>query len=208
MGKVMKYLFLFLLFANVCLVAQPQKVTREQLLKLFYQANMAKNNNKIDEAIDAYKQIIALSPKLSDSYMQLGNVYAMKVNDISALQNACACYDKYLILNPDASNASTIKNKITELKATIEQLKKMSKPVVAGQIAVNTLSPKKDTTKVEIPTLPTPKIHKDTVLLVEEPLMTSILSDTLKGRWVSASLGQNGREEWIFDLIKENGVLH
>lgn len=205
MGKVMKYLFLFLLFANVCLVAQPQKVTREQLLKLFYQANMAKNNNKIDEAIDAYKQIIALSPKLSDSYMQLGNVYAMKVNDISALQNACACYDKYLILNPDASNASTIKNKITELKATIEQLKKMSKPVVAGQIAVNTLSPKKDTTKVEIPTLPTPKIHKDTVLLVEEPLMTSILSDTLKGRWVSASLGQNGREEWIFDLIEEKG---
>ena len=35
--------------------------------------------------------------------------------------------------------------------------------------------------------------------------MTSILSDTLKGRWVSASLGQNGREEWIFDLIEEKG---
>ena len=69
-----KYALLLLTIIAFNIHAQ-QQPTREQLLKLFYEAHAAQKNNDVPKALSSYKQILKLSPGLPDPYLQLGNLY-------------------------------------------------------------------------------------------------------------------------------------
>ena len=98
-----------------------QAPTKEQLLKLFFQAHKALGENNQEEAIQAYKQILKLSPGLPDPYLQLGDIYATMTTDKEALEKACMCYANYLRLRPEASNADELKSTISDLTNQIKR---------------------------------------------------------------------------------------
>ena len=64
---------------NIC----AQHVTKEQLLKLFYQANVAQKANDTEKAIEIYLSVLKLSPGLPEPYLSLGKLYASKDDKIS-----------------------------------------------------------------------------------------------------------------------------
>ena len=76
-------LLLTICLSGVCIYGQAP--TKEKLLKLFYQANKALNDNNRTEAIQIYKQILKVSPGLPDSYLQLGDIYASMTTDREAV---------------------------------------------------------------------------------------------------------------------------
>lgn len=99
-----------------------QKTTRDQLLSLFYKAHLAIKANDSEMAVAAYTEILRLSPGLPDPYLQLGNLYADKVNNAVALKKAYICYSTYLKLDPETSQAATLEHKMDELSERIAEL--------------------------------------------------------------------------------------
>lgn len=204
------FVFLFLAFLPFSL--QAQRVTKEQLLKLFYQAHTAQNNNDMDRAIDVYKKILTLSPGLPDPYLQLGNIYAGKTEDADALEKACICYANYLELNPEAADAENLKTKISELTLSVKQLRQEGLQIHTSQQELALVVPLPESKQQMAAmnyTLSVPKIveNTDTVAVVdsvktEKVLNVSPIDDKLLGRWVSAELGTDGRELWMLDVEK------
>lgn len=212
--NIVKRILLFLCLIFVANYMSAQQVTKEQLLKLFYEAHTAQANNNVNGAIDAYGKILKLSPGLPDPYLQLGHIYSTMTTDAAAMEKACVCYSNYLRLKPEAVNADELKAKITELTNAIRQLdnrgeliavnipeKPAKKIVTLGKkIQIEELADtcQMEETKTEETIASTLNVVKDT-----QPKSSVVLNDTLLGRWVSASLGHNGREEWILDISKE-----
>lgn len=207
------FCLLFVFWGVVSIHAQ--QVTKEQLLKLFYQANAARSANQTDVAIKTYVDILKLSPGLPDPYLQLGDLYSAMTQDAVALEKACVCYENYLLLKPDASNAESLKTKISELTLNIKQLNAGAMQLVENQLQVSTdMANSQDTEKlleetadVSVETLIEKKdtmqvIAADTNRIV--PIVSNQpIDDALLGRWVSADLGADGREIWIFDISKD-----
>lgn len=209
-------LFLLISLVFIPLVSLSQHVTKEELLKLFYQAHSAQSKNDVDAAIDVYKKILTLSPGLPEPYLQLGNIYSSKTGDVSSLQKACICYANYLKLNPEATDAEALRTKISEMTVTIQGQNR--------QTVVTTTEP--------INVLPLPDIHKEmaaenytlsdskpkeievTVKVDSIAPVDSVMNQNdiryildegiLLGRWASASLGSKGREIWLLDFNKHN----
>lgn len=196
-----------------------QQVTKEQLLKLFYEANVARNNNQIDIAIDAYLEILKLSPGLPDTYLILGDIYSTKEMESQLLEKACACYQRYLELKPEAEDKVVLQEKILALQEKIGQLRaaeleaKTSLDVSAMEIVEDSLKAVETELVVEDTVLlaANEPIAEDTILLAADEL---VVNDTiiktlvlpadsiLLGRWVSGELGSDGREMWILDIQK------
>lgn len=210
-------LLLTICLSGVCIYGQAP--TKEKLLKLFYQANKALNDNNRTEAIQIYKQILKVSPGLPDSYLQLGDIYASMTTDREALEKACMCYANYLRLRPEATNAEELKTTISKLTYQIkgmtkEQLDmalttpKVTVPVLNGTVEV----PKVDKTKSDIiPIAPSAELIEkvDSTILsptIKEDIPVSVQRE-ITGRWVSDRLGNNGREMWIFDIESEKNQL-
>ena len=108
----------FILLLAICLCGgciYGQAPTKEQLLKLFFQAHKALNESNQTEAIQIYKQILKVSPGLPDPYLQLGDIYASMTTNKEALEKACMCYANYLRLRPEATNAEELKTTISKL---------------------------------------------------------------------------------------------
>lgn len=99
-----------------------QKTTRDQLLGLFYKAHTAIKANDSEMAVAAYTEILRLSPGLPDPYLQLGNLYADKVDDVVALKKAYICYSTYLKLDPETLQAASLERKMNELSEKITEL--------------------------------------------------------------------------------------
>lgn len=212
MLNILKRLLFLVIPFFLFLEGYAQQVTKEQLLKLFYKAQTALNSGQIDTAINAYVEVLKLSPGLPDTYLQLGNIYSSMTTDAAALEKACICYANYLKLKPETVDAELLKTKISEMTLGVRQLRGDS-----AQIP-NNLEGFVDKTPVlfaggilaELPKNPTPKDtlafneeKKDTTTVVADtvqvkPVMP--IDDAILGRWVSASLGHNGRENWILDL--------
>lgn len=79
----------FILLLAICLCGgciYGQAPTKEQLLKLFFQAHKALNESNQTEAIQIYKQILKVSPGLPDPYLQLGDIYASMTTNKEALE--------------------------------------------------------------------------------------------------------------------------
>ena len=105
------FLSLFLILTTGLSSVYGQQITRDQLLKLFYQANTAVKENNYQAAVDAYTEIIKRSPGLPDPYLQLGNLYAGRTDDAAALKKACICYLTYIKLKPESSQVPLLENK-------------------------------------------------------------------------------------------------
>lgn len=204
--------FVFLFLSLLPFSLQAQRVTKEKLLKLFYLAHTAQNNNDMDRAIDVYKNILTLSPGLPDPYLQLGNIYASKTEDADALEKACICYANYLELNPEAADAENLKTKISVLTLSVKELRKEGLQIHTDQQELALVAPLPET-KQEMAamnyTLSAPKIEESTdsatvvdSVKTEKVLNVSPIDDKLLGRWASAELGTDGRELWILDVEK------
>lgn len=207
------FLILFIWMA-IPLEGQSQQVTKEQLLKLFYQAHIAKNNNQMEVAVDVYLEILKLSPGLPDPYLQLGDIYSAQETNRVALEKACACYESYLQLKPEAENAFVLNAKILDMHKRIEDLKSVGQlPDVSTTVVEEKIMTEVADTSVET-VIEKPNTMKDTISLAlvdsidtksVQPIVTLPIGDVLLGRWVSASLGAKGRETWILDVSKNGG---
>ena len=211
MSNLFKSFFILFIWLAIPIDGLGQQVTKEQLLKLFYQAHAAKNNNQMEAAVDIYLEILKLSPGLPDPYLQLGDIYSVQETNLVALEKACVCYESYLQLKPEVENALVLKMKISDIHKRIEGLKNVQQlhnasPIVSDEKIIEIADISVQTVIEE------PMIQKDTILLssidsVETkptlPIVVLPVGDNLLGRWVSASLGAKGRETWILDVIKD-----
>ena len=123
MLNILKRLLFFVIPFFLFLEGYAQQVTKEQLLKLFYKAQTALNSGQIDTAINAYVEVLKLSPGLPDTYLQLGNIYSSMTTDAAALEKACICYANYLKLKPETVDAELLKTKISEMTLGVRQLR-------------------------------------------------------------------------------------
>lgn len=114
--------FFIFIFWGAFSYSYAQKTTRDQLLSLFYKAHTAIKANDSEMAVAAYTEILRLSPGLPDPYLQLGNLYADKVDDAVALKKAYICYSTYLKLDPETSQATQLEYKMSELSERIAEL--------------------------------------------------------------------------------------
>lgn len=206
---------LFILFISLILSSGmcAQQVTKEQLLKLFYKAQTAINEGQTETAIDSYVEILKLSPGLPDTYLQLGNIYSSMTENAASLEKACICYANYLKLKPEAVDAEILKNKISEMTLSVRKLQGESVLIPNDLEGLVDKTPLLFTGGVlaELPKETVQKDNpefvqkKDTVKVVVDTVQTKPvlpIDDALLGRWVSASLGHNGRENWILDINK------
>ncbi len=208
--------FIFLLAMCLCGgCIYGQAPTKEQLLKLFFQAHKALSENNQEEAVRAYKQILRLSPGLPDPYLQLGDIYATMTTDKEALEKACMCYANYLRLRPEASNAEELKSTISDLTYQIKSMTvqqpdlAMTTPDVAAPVMQSTVEvPAVDKTQADAVSLPPIKSDAPVDSVVVSPLIKGDIPADIRqeliGRWVSDKLGNNGREMWILDINAEN----
>lgn len=212
-GQTIKSWLVGILIVCFCHNICAQHVTKEQLLKLFYQANVAQKANDTDKAIDIYLSVLKLSPGLPDPYLKLGKLYAAKADAVS-LKKACICFSNYLRLKPEASDAEALKSEISRLTALAEkgegvrpiEIKQPEPavvlPVTSGEIA--SVAVEKVQEKVASP--------QDTVVTIprvmpaEQDIVASIDSRLL-GRWASDELNFDGREMWIFDIYAEDNAM-
>lgn len=212
----------FILLLAICLCGgciYGQAPTKEQLLKLFFQAHKALNDSNRTEAIQIYKQILKVSPGLPDPYLQLGDIYASMTTDREALEKACMCYANYLRLRPEAANAEELKATISKLTYQIKGMTGeqpnmalttpiVSVPVLNGNVEV----PEVDKTKSDmIPVVSSVELIgkvDSTVLspVAKEDIPVSVQRE-IAGRWVSDKLGNDGREMWILDIESEQNQL-
>lgn len=207
------FLFLFSFLFIHLNMGYGQQPTREQLLKLFYKAHTAQRENNRQAAIATYQEILKLSPGLPDPYLQLGNLYATMVEDADAMKKACICYSTYLDLKPEAADAPVLKNRMAELTQKMVELEKEniaggvqeeSVPVFVDSVAVAMIS--QEGVVEPMPQVMSDSVASlavDTVQQVEPVLSVSPVDENLLGRWVSAEMGDSGREMWIMDVLKQ-----
>lgn len=203
-----------ILIVCFCHTIYAQHVTKEQLLKLFYQANVAQKANDTDKAIEIYLSVLKLSPGLPDSYLKLGKLYAAKADAVS-LKKACICYSNYLRLKPEASEAEYLKSEITRLTALAEtgegirsiEIKQPEPaivlPVTSGEIA--SVAVEKVQEKLAPPQDTVVTIAK--VMMPAEQEVVAPVDSRLLGRWASDELNFDGREMWIFDIYAEGNAM-
>lgn len=212
-----------LLIAISCLSAYAQQVTREQLLKLFYQANAAQKNGDTEKAIGIYKELLTKAPGLPEPYLQLGDIFFNLKNDANAQRKAQISYAQYLKLKPDADNSSIIQQRIDGIEKDFKAKEKL--------LIVDTVEPDisdvetitEDDTTETIVAATKPKIsvmipegevvEEEVVTVVPDsvnvaPKLESVKADKkLVGRWVSRNLDASGKEQWILDLYSQEGDL-
>lgn len=102
--KAKLFLLGLILFPFFSFAQQP---TRNELLMLYYQANLAANNGQIDSALVKYQTIINLVPRYADPYLkaaQLCEKYAD--SDPKWLETAIAMYRLYLNLELDDTRSA------------------------------------------------------------------------------------------------------
>lgn len=204
---IIKYFFLIYSFAFFFVgLGYGQQPTREQLLRLFYKAHTAQKENNQQAAIAAYKEILRLSPGLPDPYLQLGNLYAIQVENADALKKACICYSTYLDLKPETADAPALKIKVIELTQKVVELEKIVSerevlqevkdiPILIDSMVVVRVSEEEKTDTVL-------QVVSDTIPLEVPSLFVSPVDEEMLGRWASAEMGNNGREMWIMDVMK------
>lgn len=199
-------------------IGHGQQPTREQLLKLFYKANLAQKENDQQTAIAVYKEILKLSPRLPEPYLQLGNLYSKSVEDIDALKKACVCYSTYLKLKPETTDVLALENKMGELAQLIAELEIANSseevveqvseqvaeivPLLADKAVVAVSDEEKPDSLLGGAADSLLGIAADTMQLALPTLMISLVDEGMIGRWASAEMGDDGREMWIMDVMK------
>ncbi|MDR1876139.1 MAG: tetratricopeptide repeat protein [Flavobacteriaceae bacterium] len=109
------YVILFLLL-SLSIRAQ-----QTDIVKLYNQAQIATDMGYLDDAIEKYKHILEINPNFVKGYVELGNVYLKKGQDVNSLENAIRNFTQYLRINPDAEDAANVKATIDKLEFVLEK---------------------------------------------------------------------------------------
>ncbi|MCL2650043.1 MAG: tetratricopeptide repeat protein [Candidatus Azobacteroides sp.] len=99
----------------------PLQAQQEDIVKLYNQAQMAVEMGYLDDAIDLYKQVLEINPQFAKGYLELGNIYLKKGQDVNSLTNAYHYLSGYLSIDPNAQNAQTIKNTLDKLEYALQK---------------------------------------------------------------------------------------
>ena len=203
---------LALLCGSVQIYSQ-QVVTREQLLKLFYQAKQAHVKNDSAKEIAAYKQLILLSPRLPEPYLRLGDLLKNDNTSLKSQKKALTAYGLFLKLGPEESDSILVSQKMREVELTISRLngtdKKMLAVVPAPVVSKIDIPQGKSMVPLKHLDIPEPVVDiMDTLqsqpVEQKQPEVQLTASEQvhhLTGRWVSGSTGKNAREAWILDIV-------
>lgn len=129
-----KYIIsIFLLLCMNVQIFSQKLVTREQLLRLFYQAQQAQRKGEKEEEATAYKKIITLSPRLPEPYLRLGDILKSDIKNLKSQKKALLAYGLYMKLNPGVSDSVMVSNKIEEVKLQISRLEEeIPKPILVS----------------------------------------------------------------------------
>jgi len=114
----MKASIFFIMFLSLSLSLHAQ---REDIVKLYNQAQMATEMGNLDDAIALYGKVLKMNPQFADGYLSLGNVYVKKGQDVNSLENAISNFSEYLRLKPNAANATDVKTSIDKLQYVLEK---------------------------------------------------------------------------------------
>ena len=107
----------FILFCTLS-AAQAQQV---DIVKLYNQAQAATEMGYLDDAIEMYFRILEINPQFAKGYLDLGNLYLKKGQDVNSLIEASYYFEEYLRLSPDAENAQAVKNSLDKLEYMLEK---------------------------------------------------------------------------------------
>lgn len=201
-----KYFVYVLLLLASCLELLAQQATREQLLKLFYQAQQARQAGEEQEAATLYKEIISLAPRLPDPYQQLGDIYKADTENVRSQEKAVALYGFYLQLKPEATDSAEVRIKMNEAKQQLVLLEQHS----LKEETIPVMVPPESIAEEKVAELEPIIIPKQEVIpskeekVVTEPVKSDLVQN-LTGRWVSTAKAPNGREAWILDIKDVNG---
>lgn len=200
------FICILLLLAS-CLELFAQQATREQILKLFYQAQQARQTGEEQEAITLYKRIINLSPRLPDPYQQLGDIYRTDTGSVQAQEKAIALFGLYLRLKPEATDSEAIKSKIDEAKRQLALLEQRASRKEEEEAPVEDIPVERKVAHkvVEPEAAPQPVTVTEPEAAPEPVTARAAFDRNLTGRWVSATKASNGREAWILDVKDVNG---
>lgn len=230
MSKLGKSLFTGLLLALFCSSISAQQVTRERLLRLFYQANSAQKKGNTEKAIEYYKEILTKAPGLPDPYLHLGNIFYEMKDDAFSQRKAQISYNQYLKLKPDADDSALIQQRIYEIEADFKAKERLIvKDTTSMQPKVPEAEVQEEVVEVPVeivkPTITVTIPETELVMNEEEAIretVSEIVPDSvlvvsneqhvkadkkLLGRWVSRRLDREGRERWILDLYSQDGDL-
>lgn len=108
--------FIWVLFLPMFMQAQQVDV-----MKLYNQAQVAVEMGYLDDAINKYKQILEINPKFAKGYLELGNVYLKKGQDVNSIENAINYFTQYLRVNPNAEDKESVKTTLDKLEFVLEK---------------------------------------------------------------------------------------
>jgi len=113
--KSIIYTIMFLSF-SLSLYAQ-----QEDIVKLYHQMQIATEMKNWDDAIALGKKVLSKNPQFAECYLDLGNIYLKKGQDINSLQNAITNFQEYLRLKPNAENATDVNTTLDKLEYVLEK---------------------------------------------------------------------------------------
>ena len=114
----MKKSIYFIVFLSLSLSLQAQQV---DIVKLYNQAQVAAEMGYLDDAIEMYSKVLEINPQFSKGYLELGNIYLKKGQDVNSLTNASRYFTEYLRLNPNAENAIEVKTSLDRLEFVLKK---------------------------------------------------------------------------------------
>lgn len=171
--KAKLFLLGLILFPFFSFAQQP---TRNELLMLYYQANLAANNGQIDSALVKYQTIINLVPRYADPYLkaaQLCEKYAD--TDPKWLETAIAMYRLYLNLELDDTRSAqaTLHLRALEDKLSIPHF---DEELTNNQGAMEDYAPGIETPDLTLTPTPTPPAVQQPVENSHEGLLAESLA--------------------------------
>lgn len=216
-------LLLFLLFFSIQTITA-QTITRGQLLRQFYLAQVAHNSGDDSTAIAKYREIIEVAPQLKETYLRLAEVYTKQIGKKpEALGGAIVYYRLYLDLEFDHAESEKIRSILNELEKRaeiettpdmlVEETSPSPKDVPVMIDANNIVLPDIDKSKITVK-LPKHEPQKNpelVELVAETPKQPEVeipkevvipQKPGIEGRWCSSLRTENGQEMWIFDVRK------
>lgn len=112
--KVIRLSFVLVLYVFSIMSVEAQ-VTREQLLRLFYQASSSNRMGNSEKAINIYQKIATLAPQNPDAYLRMAEIHD-SLNDFSA---AADMYRKYLSLEKDDLKTEALRKRLVFIESQL-----------------------------------------------------------------------------------------
>ncbi len=108
-----------LVFSALFACAQSQ-ITRSELLKLYYEANVAANNNNDSVAIERFLTIIKHVPSMSDPYLRIAEIYDKPNANRQDVESAIFMYRNFVDIELDEDKSKQARERLCELEKSLD----------------------------------------------------------------------------------------